>query len=80
MSLHTNFNPSWFNISNRDLVEQDRIYIMPTWGLRRHIGQHFNYEAGAGAGLGYIVPTKYNYSNEGSFVAVNLLFRIGYTF
>jgi len=29
------------------------LLVAPTWGIRRNIGKHFNYEAGVGAGLGF---------------------------
>jgi len=48
-----------------------QFFIAPTWGIRRHIGNHINYEAGIGGGLGYrqdIVFAPY----------VNL--RVGYRF
>ncbi|NRD19699.1 hypothetical protein HNV08_06535 [Winogradskyella eckloniae] len=30
------------------------ISIVPTWGIRRNLGQHFNYEAGLGIGYGHL--------------------------
>ncbi|GGI57483.1 hypothetical protein [Winogradskyella haliclonae] len=36
---------------NKDYT--DEISVIPTWGIRRNIGKHFNYEVGAGAGLGF---------------------------
>jgi len=46
-------------------------FIAPTWGIRRNISTHFNYEMGAGFGLG----TQKDIITE---VYVNL--RIGYRF
>lgn len=55
------------------------ISIVPTWGIRRHVGKHFAYETGIG--VGYV---KY-FDDPNSFfeqadIAVNLHLRIGYTF
>ncbi|WP_179008207.1 hypothetical protein [Winogradskyella forsetii] len=54
--------------------------IIPTWGIRRNIGKHFNYETGIG--IGYI-----HYFNEDNVintfddgVTANLHLRIGYRF
>ena len=53
---------------------------MPTWGIRRNIGNHFNYETGIG--IGYV--SYFNEDNVISFnendVVVNLHLRIGYRF
>ncbi|WP_160114678.1 hypothetical protein [Aquimarina sp. AU474] len=49
----------------------NRMFMAPTWGIRRNLGDHFNYEVGVGGGLGYrreVVFAPY----------VNL--RIGYRF
>src|SRR6187399_3722739 len=49
ISLKTSFSPDWFVISNYEyssLINQ--ILIIPTWGIRRNLGTHFNYEAGVG--------------------------------
>lgn len=58
-------------VSEAEENNVNQIFISPTWGIRRSLGNHFNYEIGAGVGLGYrrvIVFSSY----------VNL--RIGYRF
>ena len=35
------------------------IAIIPMWGMRRTLGQHFNYELGAG--IGYMAVSEYNH-------------------
>ena len=64
----------YLNFNNTQLDENDlnEILITPMWGIRRNIGNHFNYELGAGAGLGY-------QENELG-LAINLNIRIGYRF
>jgi hypothetical protein len=52
----------------KDLTQ---ILLAPTWGIRRNIGKHFNYEAGVGAGIGY---------REKIVLATYVNLRIGYRF
>ena len=83
LSLKTSYHPDWFIISSDDNVNvPNQISIVPTWGIRRTIGTHFNYEAGVGVGYSYYFSEKINgYKTEGSGeTTVNLLLRIGYQF
>jgi hypothetical protein len=82
LSLKTTYAPDWFVITSADINVPNQISIIPTWGLRRNIGENFNYEAGFGLGWlhefsntnnGYTIPAN----NE---VTVNLSFQIGYKF
>lgn len=75
ISLKTSCHPGWFAISNYDDVSVNSdISIMPTWGIRRNIGTHFNYEAGIG--LGY----KYEFARKSGDTAWNFHLRVGYSF
>jgi hypothetical protein len=81
ISLKTSFHPDWFTISNYENVSiVSDLSIIPTWGIRRHIGSHFNYEAGLGVGYRYYFAKGAGYLKNESDVAVNLHLRIGYTF
>ena len=72
ISLKTSYHPDWFVISDiTDHITSD-ISFIPTWGIRRNIGIHFNYETGVGIGLRF-------FSNVSEAVA-NLHLRIGYVF
>lgn len=81
LSLKTTYHPDWFIISNEDNINFiSDISVIPTWGIRRNLGNHFNYEAGFG--IGYV---KYFKEDNvilllESGVAVNLHLRIGYRF
>lgn len=82
ISLKTSYHPDWFVISQYDNASIiSDISIIPTWGIRRNIGNHFNYEAGFGIGYRYIYYSKYSSyrENEGE-LWFNLLLRIGYKF
>jgi hypothetical protein len=56
------------------------ISIIPTWGIRRNIGAHFNYEVGAGFGYRYIFAKDAGYYSNESEAAANLHLRIGFVF
>jgi hypothetical protein len=81
ISVKCSFQPDWFVISNDDYVNRSRdIVIIPTWGIRRNMGKHFNYEAGFGVGYQYIFDSQTGGpENEGS-VAYNVLLRAGFNF
>jgi hypothetical protein len=81
ISVKTSYQPDWFLISNDD----DRhpigfISMIPTWGIRRNMGEHFNYEAGAGVGYRYIFPNMMGYKENQGEIAFNLHLRIGFVF
>ncbi|WP_018674824.1 hypothetical protein [Riemerella columbina] len=54
-------------------VDYNSISIVPKWGMRRNLGNHFNYEVGAGLGFRH----EFNHSNFGE---IDLHLRIGYSF
>lgn len=84
LTVKVSYHTDLVTITNVDNVSVARdVSFIPTWGIRRHIGDHFNYEAGIG--LGYqLTIHKQNYDgykpkNEWDTVG-NLHIRIGYTF
>jgi len=80
LSLRIAYHPDWFVISNQDVNMVSDISIVPTWGLRRNIGQHFNFETGAGIGYAYYFAKAAGYvENEGE-VVLTILLKIGYKF
>ena len=81
ISLKTSYHPDWFVISNYDNINiVSDISIIPTWGIRRNIGNHFNYETGIGFGYRYIIAKQAGYLQKESEAALNLHLRIGYKF
>lgn len=81
ISLKTSYHPDWFVISNYDNLRiVSDISIVPTWGIRRNIGNHFNYETGIGVGYVYYFAKNAGYAENEGDVAVNLHLRIGYRF
>jgi len=81
VSLKTTYQTDLELASNDDNVDLiSDITIVPTWGIRRNIGSHFNYEAGFGIGyIHYFKKDNVRLINE-SDVAVNVHARIGYKF
>jgi hypothetical protein len=81
ISIKTTYHPDWFFISNEDNVNLiSDISIVPTWGIKRNFGKHFNYETGFGIGYVHFFEEKnviFDYDDD---IAVNLHLRIGYTF
>ncbi|HCY82937.1 MAG TPA: hypothetical protein DHV22_15745, partial [Xanthomarina gelatinilytica] len=71
ISLKTSYNSDLFFIgTNEDIHLETDFMVIPTWGIRRNLCKHFNYEAGFG--IGYIhYREEYNINNK-SDVAVNL--------
>lgn len=81
LSLKTSFHPGGMEVSNVEGVSLvPDISIVPTWGIRRHIGQHFSFETGIGVGWQCAFWKNEGYSENESDVALNLHLRFGYTF
>lgn len=81
VSLKTSYLPDWFVISNyENIFVINQITIIPTWGIRRNIGNHFNYEAGIGIGYRYSFAKSAGFSENDGDATVNLHLRIGYRF
>lgn len=81
IALKSGFHPDWFVLFNRDdaPVVSD-FSIIPTWGIRRNLGEHFNYEAGIGAGFSHTFAERAGYSKDKSELELNMHLRIGYRF
>lgn len=54
--------------------------IIPTWGIRRNIGKHFNYETGIGVGYIHYFSKNSGFAKDKGEAAINLHLRIGYKF
>ena len=81
LTLQTSYRPNWFVISNYENVEVgDQISIIPTWGIKRNIGNHFTYETGIGIGYRYIFAKSVGYLENLGEATLNLHLRIGYRF
>jgi hypothetical protein len=74
------YHPDWFVISNYDNNGViSRMSIIPSWGIRRHIGEHINYEAGMGVGYSRVFRESAGFSRNTGELAFNVLLRIGWT-
>lgn len=75
------YHPDWFVISNNNVSVFNQVSIIPKWGIRRSIAEtNFNLEAGIGIGYRYYFKKQYGYLKNDSEIALDLHFRIGYTF
>jgi hypothetical protein len=80
VSLKTSYHPDWFVISSNETINiPNQISVIPTWGIRRQVGQHFNYEAGFGVGYLHVFDQADNAADD-SGATVNIHFRLGYRF
>lgn len=83
VGLSISFNPDLFTITNVDKAKVlNQIFIIPKWGIKRTIGEHFTYEAAIGVGYHHtFIPDNQYYEREDeSETALDLHIRIGYTF
>lgn len=80
-SLKTNWYPDWFVISKNDNVRVvNQISVIPSWGIKRNIGDHFTYETGIGIGYRKYFAKSAGYPDNQEEAAIDLHVRIGYRF
>jgi hypothetical protein len=63
LALKTSYHPDWFVINlDESITKTADLSIVPTWGIKRQIGNHFTYESGIGLGIRmvYLKPNYYN--------------------
>jgi len=81
LSIKTSYHPDWFVVSNYDNINViSDISVIPSWGIRRNLGKHFNYELGLGLGVRYIFAKQAGYLKDEIDLASNTSFKIGYKF
>ena len=81
LTIQTSYHPNWFTISNYDNAKiLNQVSLIPTWGIRRNIGEHFTYETGIGLGYRYYFAKSVGYTKDESSAALNLHLRVGYRF
>ncbi len=82
ISIKTSYHPDWFVISHYENVSIiSDLSIVPTWGIRRNVAKHFNYETGIGIGYRYTFLSNYNnYRENVGELWFNLHLRIGYKY
>lgn len=75
LSLKASYTADWFALSHTEgELIQNKVFFIPTWGIRRVVGSHLTLEAGAG--LGY----QYLFTNKNGSAALGLHLRVGYKF
>lgn len=74
LSLNMNYTPNWFTISKKEINRSEFLQFIPTWGLRRNINHHLNYEVSAG--IGY----ERNLTKEKANLGVDVNLKLDYNF
>jgi hypothetical protein len=81
VSLRTSYYPDWFVITkNTTLRPYHHISVIPTWGMKRNVGNHFTFETGIGIGYRYYFTKSVGFEKNESGRTLNLHVRIGYRF
>ena len=81
LSLKVSAHPDWFTIASDDnLYVVPDLTVVPTWGIRRSIGDHFTFEGGVGLGFRFISEKNASRYNDDDVLAGNLHLRVGYRF
>jgi len=84
IALRTNFYPGWLvTAQNKDKVAYtQQISFTPYWAIKRTLGKHLTFEAGAGPGYLHNFSIKgkgFNTFDKNSLL-IHIQLRIGYTF
>ena len=80
IALKMGYHPELALFNTDDAPVVSDFSIIPTWGIRRNLGRHFNYEAGLGAGFSYTFAKRAGYLKNKSEMELNMHLRIGYEF
>lgn len=80
IALQTSYLPGGRAISNYNNVETRAVITYSLlWGIKRNLGNHFDYEVGVGPGFSHTFPDKAGYGTYNDY-GLSLLLRIGYRF
>lgn len=81
LALNLSYYPEWFVLSSLDgLPTISHFAAIPKWGIRRGIGQHFDFEAGIGLGVRRVFFEKADDGDDKTVAAGDLHLRFGYHF
>ncbi|MGB3588702.1 MAG: hypothetical protein WBA23_19295 [Tunicatimonas sp.] len=80
IALKTSYHPELAILNTDDAPVVSDFAIIPTWGIRRNIGEHLNYEVGLGVGYSHTFAERAGYSKDKSELELNMHLRIGYRF
>ncbi|MEL6659764.1 MAG: hypothetical protein AAFP77_20200 [Bacteroidota bacterium] len=81
IALKMGYHPDSFVLFNTDEAPVVSDFsIIPTWGIRRNIGDHFNFEAGIGVGYSYTFAERAGYLEDKGEIELNMHLRLGYRF
>jgi len=78
IAVKSSYHPETAIFNTDDAPVVSDFAIIPTWGLRRNLGNHFNYEVGIGAGFSHTFAKSAGYSEDESGLELNMHLRIGF--
>ena len=78
-ALKTSFQPDWAILPQGENAQPlSNISIIPTWGIRRNIGEHFYFETAVGVGYRhYFGENDFDWKDK---IAPNVHLRFGFRF
>lgn len=78
LSLAVTYFPDLFVISSVDnIFVPNQFSVLPTWGIRRHLGKKITFETGIGIGYGKVIDKRFR--DEGEVIG-NIHLRFGFDF
>jgi hypothetical protein len=80
IAIKAGYHPDFALFNTDDAPVVSDFSIIPTWGIRRNIGNFFNYELGIGAGFSHTFAESAGYAEDKSELELNMHLRIGYKF
>ncbi|ESU23516.1 hypothetical protein FEDK69T_16840 [Flavobacterium enshiense DK69] len=81
ISLRNTYYPDSFTVGNTEGFKiVPELHIMPTWGMKRNLGKHFNYELSTGLGYRKVFEKDDLVNNNNEDVLFDIQARIGYKF
>lgn len=81
LALKMSYYPDWFVLTSLgELPTISHVAAIPKWGIRRSIGQHFDFEAGIGLGVRRVYFEKAGGGKDKTVAAGDLHLRFGYHF
>ena len=81
LSVKLNYTPNAFVISSIESVSiAENFSLIPKWGIKRTVGNHFTYELGIGIGFRKYFLKQYGFTSNKTETALDLHLRVGYTF
>ena len=80
VSIKASYHPEFALLNASDAPVVSDYAIIPTLGIRRNLGESFDFETGIGIGYSYTFAERAGYAEDKSGLEPNMHLRIGYHF